>query len=85
MKRLTVNLPDDLEARFEEHLHERGTPPDTVIEAALREYLENARETVRLDGEAFPAPERPPRFAPAEKGSGKGDISVAHDRYLTDE
>lgn len=84
MRRLTLTLPEDLETRFEAYLRGRGVPPEAVVEDALREYLENGREVLRLDGEAYPAPERPLRFTPVEEGSGKRDVSVNHDRYLTE-
>ncbi len=84
MKRLTITLPDDLETRFEAYLRDQGASPAEVVRNALREYLEDERSVVHLDGEAHPAPERPLRFTVSEKGSGKRDVSINHDRYLTD-
>ncbi len=85
MKRLTTTLPDDLETRFEAYLRDRGASPSDVVRNALRAYLEDERSVVHFDGEAHPAPEKPLRFTVSEKGSGKSDVSIAHDRYLTDE
>lgn len=84
MKSLRVTLPDELESRFEAYLEASGTSPEEVVRDALRRYLENERGTVHLDGEAHPAPEKPLRFTPAEHGSGRGDMSVNHDRYLAE-
>ncbi len=84
MKSLRITLPEDLETRFEAHLRDRGVSPSVVVEDALRRYLENDRDAVYLDGEAHPAPEKPLRFTPAERGSGKGDMSADHDKYLAE-
>ncbi|HXA03770.1 MAG TPA: hypothetical protein VNY30_02985 [Bryobacteraceae bacterium] len=46
----------------------------SVVQAALREYL--ARRGVV-------APPKPFQITPAKKGSGKRDVSVRHDEYLT--
>ncbi|MGH3086653.1 MAG: CopG family ribbon-helix-helix protein [Rubrobacteraceae bacterium] len=85
MRRFTLTLPKDLETRFEAHIRDRGVSPSDVVEDALRAYLENDRDAVYLDGEAHPAPEKPLRFTPAERGSGKRDMSANHDEYLTEE
>lgn len=85
MKRLTVTLPDDLDTRFEAYLRARDVSPSTVVQDALRAYLESERDILYLGGEAYPVPERPLRFTPAERGSGKRDISMEHDKYLTED
>jgi hypothetical protein len=80
--RVTLTIPDDLEARLEAYLTMRGVPPTTVLEDALRAYLEDKGKVLYLDGKAYPVPERPLRFTPAERGSGKRDVSINHDKYL---
>lgn len=84
MKSLRITLPDELEGRFEAYLQARGVSPEAAVRDALRAYLENERDVLYLDGEAYPEPEPPLSFTPAERGSGKRDISVEHDKYLTE-
>ena len=45
MKRMIVTLPDDLEASLEDYLSEQDAPPSftKLVQAALREYLQNRR------------------------------------------
>jgi hypothetical protein len=75
MKRATVTIPDDLEEAVERYVKAQDVrPPLTaVIQAALRQYLSD-RGYIRAAG--------PLRITPAHKGSGKRDVSRAHDRYL---
>jgi len=55
----------------------RKIPPAlaTVMQSALREYLAM---------EGHPQPGGPLRITPAKRGSGLHDVSVDHDRYLTE-
>jgi Arc/MetJ-type ribon-helix-helix transcriptional regulator len=80
MKRATITIPDELEAKLEEYVRRQEVPPalTAVVQTALREFLER-RE--RGSGEReF----RPFRITPAEKGSGLSDVSVNHDKYLAE-
>ena len=52
-------------------------PLTAVTQAALREYLAKR-------GFLASAAERTFRITPAKKGSGKGDVSSEHDRYLAE-
>jgi len=77
MKRATVTIPDDLEAAVEEYVRDHEAPPalTSVIQTALRQYLAD-RGYLRTA--------RSLRITPARKGSGRRDISRAHDRYLAE-
>ncbi len=76
MKRATITLPDDIEQALEQFLAEQVVPVQltAVVQSAVREYL----------GERgyLPSPSAL-RIRPAERGSGKDDVSVSHDQYLT--
>jgi Arc/MetJ-type ribon-helix-helix transcriptional regulator len=77
MKRATVTIPDDLEKAVDSYVQAQEAPPPmtaAVVQAALREYL---AERGFLQGSA-----RPLRITPARQGSGRHDVSEAHDRYL---
>ena len=75
MKRATVTIPDDLEQAVERYVeaHDVRPPLTAVIQAALRQYL-TERGYMRRSG--------PLRITPARNGSGRRDVSLAHDRYL---
>jgi Arc/MetJ-type ribon-helix-helix transcriptional regulator len=75
MKRATVTIPDDLEEAVERYVKAQDVRPSltAVIQAVLRQYLSD-RGYIRAAG--------PLRITPARKGSGKRDVSRAHDRYL---
>ena len=75
VKRATVTIPDDLAAAVEGYVRAQEAPPPltAVVQAALRQYLTDRgylRERGRL------------RIKPAPRGSGRRDVSQAHDRYL---
>jgi len=76
MKRATVTLADDLAKAVDEYVKAQEAPPalTTVVQAALREYL---RER------GFLREYRPLKITPARKGSGRSDVSINHDLYLT--
>ncbi len=76
MKRATMTLPDDLAEALENYTQAQEAPPSltTVVQAALRQYL-NERGFLRV--------RKPFSITPAQKGSGRRDISENHDRYLT--
>jgi hypothetical protein len=75
MKRATVTLPDDLAEALESYTRAQNVPPalTAVVQTALREYL---RER------GFLRAYRPLKLEPLGN-SGRSDISVNHDLYLT--
>jgi hypothetical protein len=76
MKRATITLPDDLEQALERFVDERAVPVQltAVVQAAVREYL----------GERGYLPSVSTlRIRPAKQGSGRDDISVSRDAYLS--
>jgi len=76
MKRATVTIPDDLADAVETYVRDQEAPPPltAVVQAALRQYLIQ-RGYLRAGG--------PLRITPARRGSGRRDVSQAHDRYLS--
>ena len=80
MKRATVTLPDDLEIELAAYLQRQEAPPSltAVVQAALREYLENRKWTERQ----YRPPKGPLAIPVAGKGSGKTDVSVNHDKHF---
>ena len=75
MKRATVTLPDDLAEAVENYTRAQNIPPalTALVQIALREYL---RER------GFLRTYRPLKLGPLGN-SGRSDISVNHDLYLT--
>jgi hypothetical protein len=75
MKRATVTLPDDLAEAVESYTRAQNVPPalTAVVQTALREYL---RER------GFLRTYRPLNLEPLGN-SGRSDVSVNHDLYLT--
>lgn len=75
MKRATITLPDDLARAAERYASAQEAPPalTAIVQAALRRYL-----TER----GFLQERKALRIRPAERGSGRHDISADHDRYL---
>jgi len=71
-----MTLPDDLAKAVDDYLKAQEAPPalTTVVQAALREYL---RER------GFLREYRPLKITPAKKGSGRRDVSMNHDLYIT--
>ncbi|HET9212281.1 MAG TPA: hypothetical protein VFR03_17890 [Thermoanaerobaculia bacterium] len=83
MRRATITIPDDLEADLNWYMKTLDITPSLtgVVETALRKFLREKRLETR---QYHPAKQRL-RITPAEKGSGRHDISVEHDRYLAEE
>lgn len=81
MKRATITIPDELEAKLDEYVRRQEVPPamTAVVQTALREFLER-RE--RFEEREF----RPFRITPVQEkdGSGESDVSVNHDKYLAE-
>ncbi len=75
MKRATVTLPEDLAKAVESYVRaQEARPPLTaVVQAALRQYL-TERGYLRAAG--------PLRITPGRRGSGRRDVSQAHDGYV---
>lgn len=75
MKRATITIPDDLAKAVGSYVRDQEARPalTAVVQAALRQYL---AERGYLRAAA------PLRITPAKRGSGRRDVSQAHDRYL---
>jgi len=75
MKRATMTLPDDLAKAVDDYVRAQEAPPalTTVMQAALREYLRQR---------GFLREYRPLKITPVGR-SGRSDVSVNHDLYLT--
>jgi hypothetical protein len=78
MKRATVTIPDDLAKAVDNYARMQEVRPalTAIVQVALREYL-TERGYLRAPGCL--------RINPVRRGSGKGDVSEAHDRYLAGE
>lgn len=76
MKRTTITIPDDLVGAVERSVGAQEVPPTltAVVQAALRAFL--------IEHCYLPAP-GPLRITSARSGSGRRDVSHAHDPYLT--
>ncbi len=75
MRRATVTIPDDLAEAVDAYVRAQEAPPPltAVVQAALRHYL-TERGYLRAGV--------PLQIAPAQRGSGRHDVSREHDRYL---
>jgi hypothetical protein len=75
MKCATVTIPDDLAEAMESYVRAQDAPPalTAVVQAALRQYLTD-RGYLRARA--------PLQISTARRGSGRRDVSQAHDRYL---
>jgi hypothetical protein len=75
MKRASVTLPDDLAEAVEKYTQSQNVTPalTAVVQAALREYLQER---------GFLRTYRPLKLEPLGN-SGRSDVSVNHDLYLT--
>jgi hypothetical protein len=78
MKRATITMSDEIEAAVEAYRRDQEAPlPLTSLaETALREFL--------IERGYLPSG-RILYLTPAEKGTGKHDVSTNHDRYFADE
>ncbi|MGH3086657.1 MAG: hypothetical protein ACRDSJ_04985 [Rubrobacteraceae bacterium] len=81
MKRATITIPDELEAKLEEYVRRQEVPPalTAVVQTALREFLERS--------ERFEEPEfRRFGISPLEEkdGEGESDVSINHDKYFAE-
>ena len=73
----TIAPSPELADRLQRYREQQDDPPslDALVEEAVRSYLD-ARIVRRARG--------PLRITPAERGSGRSDISINHDRYLAE-
>jgi hypothetical protein len=71
-----MTFPDDLAEAMDDYVQAQEVPPalTTVVQAALREYL-GERGYLRTY--------KPLKITPAKRGSGRSDVSINHDLYLT--
>ncbi len=83
MKRATITISDDLEAKLNSYMGAQDAPPSLtgIVEAALRRFLEEKQ----LESRQYRRARRPFSITPAEKGSGRTDVSIEHDRYLAED
>ncbi len=83
MKRATITFPDDLERKLESYYAQQPAPPSLskLVQVALDEYLENLMWQER----GLRARRGSLSVTPAEKGSGKNDVSERHDHYLAEQ
>ena len=84
MKRTTVTIPDDLEEALSSYLREQDAPPSftTLVQTALREFLQNRR----LQERGYQPAKGPFHIDPLEEidGNGESDVSINHDAYFHD-
>jgi metal-responsive CopG/Arc/MetJ family transcriptional regulator len=82
MKRTTITLPDDLERELDAYIERQEAGPSitSVVQAALRDFL----TAQRLKELEYQPARGPLSITPAETGSGRNDVAIGHDRYLTD-
>lgn len=75
MRRATITLPDDIAEAVDRYVKAQEAPPPltAVVKAALRRYLGDR---------GYLTAGRPLRIRRAERGSGRHDVSRAHDHYL---
>jgi hypothetical protein len=71
-----MSFPDDIAEAMDDYVRAQEVPPalTTVVQAALREYLRE-RGYLRTY--------KPLKITPAKRGSGRSDVSINHDLYLT--
>jgi hypothetical protein len=74
MKRATITFPDDLAEAVDEYIRTQEAAPamTTVVQAALREYLQDR---------GFLRTYKPLKLKPLGN-SGRNDVSKNHDLYL---
>jgi hypothetical protein len=77
MRRATITIDKEIELALGKYIGDQEAPPSltAVVHAALRSFL--------AERGYLPA-RRSPKITPAPRGSGKRDISVAHDKYFAE-
>lgn len=83
MQRVTITIPDELMVKIDAFRRREGTSGqlETVVEDVLRRFFVDPDT---WGGREYRPPSGPLHIRPAQVGSGKSDISVEHDRYLTE-
>ncbi len=76
MRRATITIENEVAQALDAYVSDQEAAPalTAVVQAALRSFL--------IERGYLP-PRRSLKITPARRGSGKKDVSVAHDRYLT--
>ena len=82
MKRATVTIPDDLQNELTAYLGTQESPPTltALVQAALRRFLAEKR----LEQWQYRPPQRRLSITPAASGSGRSDVSIAHDEAISE-
>jgi hypothetical protein len=82
MKRATVTIPEDLQNELAAYLETQESPPTltALVQAALRRFLAEKR----LEQWQYRPPRRRLSITPATAGSGRSDVSIAHDEVLAE-
>ena len=77
MKRATITIDKEIEQALDAYVNDQDATPalTAVVQAALRSFL--------ADRGYLPARRRL-KITPARHGSGKRDISIAHDKYFAE-
>ncbi|CAN5502827.1 hypothetical protein BH24CHL1_BH24CHL1_07010 [soil metagenome] len=83
MQRVTITIPDDLMVEIDAFRRREGTshPLESVVEDALRRFFAHSD---KWGGREYRPPSGPLLIRPGEVGSGKGDISIEHDRHSSE-
>ena len=83
MKRITVTLPDALEQRLDIYRKAQPVKPSLtkVVQEAAENFLDDWTRQ-ELEKRGYELPSQWLDFPVFEKGSGKRDISINHDKYL---
>ena len=81
MKRATITIPDDLEQELNAYLErqEIATPLTSLIQTALRAFLHEQKWKER----DYRAPKTELDVPISKSGSGRRNISVDHDEFLS--
>ena len=87
MRRATITLPDDLASDLDSFLSSQDPAPSLtrLVQTALRRFLDEKRLERAFEVREFRPAQGPLRLTIPEQGSGESDVSVEHDRYLTDD
>ena len=86
MRRATITLPDDLASDVDTYLSGQDPAPSLtrLVQTALRRFLDEKRREHAFEIRGFRPARSPLRLTVPHDGSGESDVSVEHDRHLTD-
>lgn len=84
MSQITITLTPELEEEIEQYLGFQRDEEDLsqLVRPALNAYFEQQRNELRIVNPD--RPHRTLRITPAPKGSGLSDVSIHHDKYLSE-